>query len=77
MVLSPATQQKVHLRYKGHTWFCKVISDSSLRAGVLCMPDGGLGHLATVLRDDPVLSERKYIIALVTWKGGGGVAFAI
>ena len=56
----------------------KVVSDSSLRlaeqvglrADVLCMSGGGLGHLATVLRDDPMLEERKDI-ALVT--GGNDI----
>ena len=51
----------------------KVVSDSSLRlaeqvslrADVLCMSGGGLGHLVTVLRDDPMLKERKGI-ALAT-----------
>ena len=56
----------------------KVVSDSSfrlaeqvgLRADVLGMSVGGLGHLATVLRDDPMLEERKDI-ALVT--GGNDI----
>ena len=56
----------------------KVVSDSSLRlaeqvglrADVLCMSGGGLGHLATVIRDDPMLEERKDI-ALVT--GGNDI----
>ena len=55
-----------------------MVSDSSLRlaeqvglrADVLCMSGGGLGHLATVLRDDPMLEERKDI-ALVT--GGNDI----
>ena len=44
----------------------KVVSDSSLklaeqvglRANMLCMSGGGLGHLATVLLDDPMLAEK-------------------
>ena len=47
----------------------KVLSDSSLRLAeqidMLCMSGGDLGHLATVLRDEPILAERKDI-ALVT-----------
>ena len=56
----------------------KVVSGSSLRlaeqvglrADVLFMSGGDLGHLATVLRDDSILAERKDI-ALVT--GGNDI----
>ena len=56
----------------------KVVSDSSLRlaeqvglrADVQCMSGGGLGHLATVLQDDPMMAERKDI-AIVT--GGNDI----
>ena len=51
----------------------KVVSDSTLRlaetvglrADVLCMSGGGVGHLANAVRDDPIMAERS-VVAVVT-----------
>ena len=52
----------------------KILSDSTLRqvehvglrADVLCMSGGGVGHLASVLRDDPIVKERNHITLLTS-----------
>ena len=51
----------------------KVVSDSTLRlaetvglrADVLCMSGGGVGHLANAVRDDPAMSEMG-VVAVIT-----------
>ena len=50
----------------------KIMSDSTLRlaesvglrADVLCMSGGGVGHLANAVRDDPVMKERNEVFVV-------------
>ena len=37
-----------------------------LRADVLCMSGGGVGHLANALREDPVMKERNEVVVVTS-----------
>ena len=52
----------------------KIMSDSTLRlaesvglrADILCMSGGGVGHLANAVRDDPVMKERNEVVVVTS-----------